>query len=57
MGDGIFIPRMEKEGETMTWEMSKIWSIVRKDGDIDDMIFANESKSDPQSQTQIHSER
>ena len=48
---------MEKEGETMTWEISKIWSIVRKDGDIDDMIFANESKSDPQSQTQIHSER
>ena len=42
MGDGIFIPRMEKEGETMTWEISKIWSIVRKDGDIDDMIFESE---------------
>ena len=40
----------------MTWEISKIWSIVRNDGDIDDMIFSSE-KSDSQSQTQIHSER
>ena len=34
----------------MTWDTSKIWNIVREKGDIDEMIFAEESKNLPQLQ-------
>ena len=44
----------KKEGECMT-DISKIRSMIREKGDIDEMIFASQGKD--AGQTQTHSER